>query len=166
MLVQMPSARKGNWSQHNVSECADSQAFGDRELTLLLPQAVLWICSPSAPTNSLQMKPVDHLTVSGWLKQSFPVNSPSSTLLLTLLLCGILVSLACLSILSSFSLHSLFLATFFHICVLFSVACPALLFNVTLLFSLKFPLPWPKSLGHTALQVWATIPERSLNEHL
>lgn len=121
---------------------------------------------PLCPANSLQMKPVDHLTVSGWLKQHFPVNSPSSTLLLTLLLCGILIYLACLPILSSSSLYSLFLAMSFPICVLFWVACPPLLSNVTLLFSLKFPLPWPKSLGHTAVQGWAIIPETSPNECL
>lgn len=68
---------------HNQSQYADSQVFGNRGLTLPLPQAVLWICSLCAPGNCLWMKPVDHLTVSGWLKQHFPVTLVHSTAELT-----------------------------------------------------------------------------------
>lgn len=64
---------------HNQGKYADSQIFGDRGLTLPLPQAVLWICPSCAPANSLQMKPVDHLTVSEWLKQHFSVTLLHST---------------------------------------------------------------------------------------
>lgn len=63
---------------HNQSEYADSQIFGDRGLTLPLPQAVLWICSP-VPLLILQMKPADHSTVSELLKQHFSVTLLPST---------------------------------------------------------------------------------------
>lgn len=149
---------------HNLNERADSWASGYGGLTLPLPQAVFWVCSPSAPDNSLQMKLVDHLTVSGWLKQHLPVNSPSSTLLLTMLLhwnsCFFNMSLNFFFLLFIFPFPGYLLP---HLWALLS--CPSTLFNVTLLFSLKFPLSWLKSLGHKFFRVgpkYLTSPNKLL----
>lgn len=148
---------------HNQSEYADSQIFGDRGLTLPLPQAVLWICSP---VPLLILSRWNQLTTQQFQNYWSSISqSPSFPLLLSLLLGA-----------SSFfimSLNSFFLLCIFpfpgyilpHLWALLSCLTP-LLSNVTLLFSLKFPLPWPKSLRHTALCGWVIIPERSPNEWL
>lgn len=124
-LVQMPSARKCNWSHTTWMSVLTAELLAIGGLTLPLPQAVFWVCSPSAPDNSLQTKLVDHLTVSGWLKQNLPVNSPSSTLLLTMLLhWNSWFFNMSLNFFSSSFLYFLFLVTFFPICELFWVVRP------------------------------------------
>lgn len=126
---------------HNQSEYADSQIFGDRGLTLPLPQAVLWICSP---VPLLILSRWNQLTTQQFQNDWSSISqSPSFPLLLSLLLGA-----------SSFfimSLNSFFLLCIFpfpgyilpRLWALLSCLTP-LLSNVALLFSLKLPLPWPK----------------------
>lgn len=148
---------------HNQSQYADSQVFGNRGLTLPLPQAVLWICSPYAPDNSLRMKPVHHLTVSGWLKQRFPVTLLHSSTELTAVCILFLYHvspffLPPLYILFSW-LHSSTFMCSFELPVHPSFQCDSTLF-------FEVPFPWSESLGHTALSGCVIIPERSPNEWL
>lgn len=137
--------------------------FGNRGLTLPLPQAVLWICSPYAPDNSLRMKPVHHLTVSGWLKQHFPVTLLHSSTELTAVCILFLYHvspffLPPLYILFSW-LHSSTFMCSFELPVHPSFQCDSTLF-------FEVPFPWSESLGHTALSGCVIIPERSPNEWL
>lgn len=152
--------QKGNWSHTTRVSMLTAKflVIGDwhyhfpRQLWESAPPVPLLILSAetSWPLNSFRM------TKTAFLSHPPPLHCWARSFVP-------LVSLSCLSILSSSSVYSLFLASFFPIYVLFWVACTPLLSNVTLLFSLKFPFPWPKTLRHTALHGCAIIPERSQN---